>query len=188
MGADKNSSRWRWRLQQDEHSFQHTSPTQYPSWPSPRSHWSATGPRNQQTTFRSETRNTHSGNLHSLLPVLHMSDLWPVPVRPVTSVRPVDRARQAGGYNSSTTSVLESLNDFSRPWNKNNPKTQLARKEKPYTKPSKTTPNRPRTDQQHQDQRHTSQAVHPWQIPQVTCTDLTGQEHGSDRCNLGSLG
>jgi hypothetical protein len=55
MGADTNSSRRRWRLQQDEHSFQHTSPTHYPSWPSPHSHWSATGPRNQQTTFRART-------------------------------------------------------------------------------------------------------------------------------------
>jgi hypothetical protein len=55
MGADKNSSRRRWRLQQDEHGFQHTSPTHYPSWPSPRSHWSATGPRNQHTTFRAKT-------------------------------------------------------------------------------------------------------------------------------------
>jgi hypothetical protein len=27
MGADKNSSRMRWKLQQDEHGFQHTSPT-----------------------------------------------------------------------------------------------------------------------------------------------------------------
>jgi hypothetical protein len=40
MGADKNSSRRRWKLQQDEHGFQHTSPTHYPNWPSPRSHWS----------------------------------------------------------------------------------------------------------------------------------------------------
>jgi hypothetical protein len=29
MGADKNSSRRRWRLQQDEHGPQHTSPTHY---------------------------------------------------------------------------------------------------------------------------------------------------------------
>jgi hypothetical protein len=55
MGVDKISSRRRWRLQQDEHGFQNTSPTQYPSWPSARSHWSATGPRNQQTTFRAKT-------------------------------------------------------------------------------------------------------------------------------------
>jgi Rps23 Pro-64 3,4-dihydroxylase Tpa1-like proline 4-hydroxylase len=38
MGADKNSSRMRSRLQQDEHGFQHTSPTHYPSWPRPCSH------------------------------------------------------------------------------------------------------------------------------------------------------
>jgi hypothetical protein len=55
MGADKNSSRMRWGLQQDEHVFQHMSPTHYPSWPSPRSHRSATGPRSQQTTFRAKT-------------------------------------------------------------------------------------------------------------------------------------
>jgi hypothetical protein len=64
--------------------------------------------------------NTHSGNLHDLLPVLHRSDRWPAPVRPV------DRAGQAGGYNSRTTNVPESLSDFSRPWNKNTPKTQPA--------------------------------------------------------------
>jgi hypothetical protein len=123
MGADKNSSRRRWGLQQDEHGFQHTSPTHYPSWPSPHSHWSATGPWNQQATPEPKHTNTHSGNLHDLLPVLHWSDRWPAPVRPV------DRAGQAGGYSRHTTSVPESLNDFSRPWNKNTPKTQPARKE-----------------------------------------------------------
>jgi hypothetical protein len=41
--------------------------------------------------------NTHCGNLHGLLPVLHRSDRWPAPVRPV------DRAGQAGGYSSRTT-------------------------------------------------------------------------------------
>jgi hypothetical protein len=29
MGADKNSSRRRWKLQQDERGFQHTSQTHY---------------------------------------------------------------------------------------------------------------------------------------------------------------
>jgi hypothetical protein len=51
--------------------------------------------------------NTHSGNLHGLLPVLHRSDRWPAPVRPVTPVRPVDSAGQTGGYISRTTSVPE---------------------------------------------------------------------------------
>jgi hypothetical protein len=59
--------------------------------------------------------NTYSGNLHGLLPVLHWSDRWPASVRPVTPVRPVDSAGQTGGYNSRTTSVPESLSDFSRP-------------------------------------------------------------------------
>jgi hypothetical protein len=52
-------------------------------------------------------------------------------VRPVTPVRPVDSAGQASGYNSCTTSLPESLSDLSRPWNKNNPKTQPAQKENP---------------------------------------------------------
>jgi hypothetical protein len=91
-----------------------------------------------------------------LLPMLNRSDRWPVPVRPVTPDRPVDRAGQAGGYSSCTTNISESLSDFSRPWNRNTPKTQRARK-KPYTKPSKTTPNRPRTDQQqHKPKTHGS--------------------------------
>jgi hypothetical protein len=80
MRADKNSSRRRWRLQQDEHNFQHTSPSYYPSWPSPHSHFSATGPRNQlptsQTWERSRTQN-------SSLTDLHQSGRWAPPVIPV---------------------------------------------------------------------------------------------------------
>jgi hypothetical protein len=53
--------------------------------------------------FVPKLTNTHSGNLHGLLPVLHRSDRWPAPVRPV------DKAGQAGGYNSCTTSVPENL-------------------------------------------------------------------------------
>jgi hypothetical protein len=73
--------------------------------------------------------NTHNGNLYDLLPVLHRLDRWPAQVRPMTPVRPVDRAGQAGGYSNRTSSVSESLSDFSRPWNKNTPKTKPARKE-----------------------------------------------------------
>jgi hypothetical protein len=115
--------------------------------------------------------NTHSRNLHGLLPVLHLSDRWPAPVRPVTLVRPVDSAGQAGGYSSRTTSVPESLGDFSWPWNKN---TQPAQKEKPYTKPNKTTPNRPRTDQQHQDPNTHESSSSPEANP-------TSGSHRSDR-------
>jgi hypothetical protein len=118
--------------------------------------------------------NTHSGNLHGLLPVLHRSDQWPAPVRPV------DRASQAGGYSSRTTSVLESLSDFSRPWNKNTPKTQPAWKEKPTQSLAKQL----QTDQE----LTTSQAVHPRQIPQVAYTGQTGHAHRSDRSILGSSG
>jgi hypothetical protein len=75
--------------------------------------------------------NTHSGDLQGLLPVLHRSDRWPAPVRPV------DSAGQAGGYSSHTTRVPESLSDFTRPWNKNTAKTQPARKEKPTQKLTK---------------------------------------------------
>jgi hypothetical protein len=73
---------------------------------------------NAQTSEPKHT-NTNSGNLHGLLPVLHWSDRWPAPVRPV------DRAGQAGGYKSRTISVPESLSDFSRPWNKTTPKQNL---------------------------------------------------------------
>jgi hypothetical protein len=131
MGADKNSSRRRWRLEQDEHGFQHTSPIHYPSWSSPHSHWSATGPRNQQTTFRAKTHQHAQWKLARLAACAAPVRPWPASVRPVTSVRPVDSAGQAGGYSSRTTSVPECLGDFSRPWNKNTPKTQPARKENP---------------------------------------------------------
>jgi hypothetical protein len=132
--------------------------------------------------FKPKHTNMHSGNLHDLLPVLHRSDRWPAPVRPV------DSAGEAGGYSSRTTSVPVSLNDFSRPWNKNTPKTQPARKENP----TQNLTNQLQTDQEltsnTKTQRHRSQAVHPRQIPQVARTGQTGQEHRSDRCNLGNSG
>jgi hypothetical protein len=106
MRANENSSPRRWKLQQDERGFQHTSPTHYLSWPSPRSHWSATGPRNQHTAFRPENAAEHQtsslqtntgqtgehhrsdrsllvklSNFHKVAP--HRSDRWDTPVRPV---------------------------------------------------------------------------------------------------------
>jgi hypothetical protein len=72
--------------------------------------------------------------------MLHRSDRWPAPVRPVV------RVGQAGGYSSHTTSVPESLSDFSRPWNKNTPKNTTYKEEEPF-KPkqnnSKQTKNKP---------------------------------------------
>jgi hypothetical protein len=76
-------------------------------------------------SYKPKHTNTHSGNVHGLLPVLHQSDRWPAPVRLV------DRAGQAGGYNSRTTNVPESLSDLSRSW----------KEEEPFTKMSKTPPN-----------------------------------------------
>jgi hypothetical protein len=132
--------------------------------------------------------NTHSGNLHGLLLVPHRSDRWPALVRPVTPVRPVDSVGQAGGYSSRTTSVPESLSDFSRPWNKTTPKTQPALKENPTQNLTKQLLIDQELTSSTKTQRHTSQAVHPRQIPQVTYTGQTGQEHRSDRCSLGSSG
>jgi hypothetical protein len=85
--------------------------------------------------------------------VLHRSDRWLAPVRPVTPIRPMDRAGQAGGYNSRTTNGLGSLSDFSRPWNRNTPKKTTCKEEEPFTKPNKTTPNLPKTNQQQHNQR-----------------------------------
>jgi hypothetical protein len=106
----------------------------YPSWSRPRSHWSATDPRNQRTTFRAKTHQHAQRKLARLAacatPVRPMAC-----TRPVTQVRPVDRTRQACGYNSCTTNVPESLSDFSSPWNKNTPKTQPARKNSTQSQP-----------------------------------------------------
>jgi hypothetical protein len=131
--------------------------------------------------------NTHNGNLHGLLPVLHRSDRWAVPVRTVTPVRPVDSAGQAGGY-SSRTSIPESLSDFSRPWNKTTPKTQPALKENPTLYLTKQLQIDQELTSSTKTQRHTSPAAHSRQIPQETCTGQTGQEHRSEQCSLGSSG
>jgi hypothetical protein len=189
MGADKNSSRRRWRLQQDEHGFQHTSPTHYPSWRSPRSHWSATGPRNQQTTFRAKTHQHAQQKLAWLAACAALvrpmacvgqtgdtgQTRWTVPVRPVATAAAQEEFKRA-----SATSL--------GPGTKPPPKTQPALKKNT----TQNLTNQLQTDQEltssTKTQRHTSQAVHPRQIPQVDCTGHTGQEHGSDLCNLGSSG
>jgi hypothetical protein len=84
--------------------------------------------------------------------------------------------------------VPESLSDFFRPWNKNTPKTQPARKENPIQNLTKQLQIDQELTSSTKTQTHTSQAVHPRQIPQVVCTGQTGQEHQSDRCSLGSSG
>jgi hypothetical protein len=66
MGADKNSSRGRLKLRQDElarsNPRNHTLRTSTPRLPKPRSHWSATGPRNKLYQQPQHTRSTDSGN------------------------------------------------------------------------------------------------------------------------------
>jgi hypothetical protein len=166
MGADKNSSRRRWRLLQDEHGFQHTSLTHYPSWPSPRSHWSATGPRNQQTTFRVKKHQHAQRKLARLAacaaPVRPVAwlDRWREPARPVATA-----AAQQTFQKASVTSL--------GPGTKK-PQNATCTEGKPYTKPNKTTPNRPRTNQQHQDPKTHESSSSPEANP-------TSYSHRSDR-------
>jgi hypothetical protein len=66
MGADKNSFRWRLELQQDELARSdpqnHTLHTSTFRLPKPRSHWSATGPRNKHYQQPQLPRTHDSGN------------------------------------------------------------------------------------------------------------------------------
>jgi hypothetical protein len=66
MGADKNSSRRRLKLRQDELARSdpqnHTLCTSTFRLPKPRSHWSATGPRNKHYQQPQHTRTHDSGN------------------------------------------------------------------------------------------------------------------------------
>jgi hypothetical protein len=77
-------------LQQDEQGFQHTSPTHYPSWPSPRSHWSATRSRNQHTTFRPENAAEYQTS------------------------SPLTNTSQTGEHHRSDRSLLVRVDDFHR--------------------------------------------------------------------------
>jgi hypothetical protein len=66
MGADKNSSRRRLKLRQDELARSdpqnHTLRTSTFRLPRPRSHWSATDPRNKHYQQPQHTRTHDSGN------------------------------------------------------------------------------------------------------------------------------
>jgi hypothetical protein len=165
MGVDKNSSRRRWGLHQDDT----TSNTCLRLTTQVGQAHATTGVLLDLGTNKQPSEpkhaNTNSGNLHGLLPVLHRSDRCPAPVRPVTPVRPVDRAGQAGGYNSRTTSVPESLSDLSRPWNKNTPKTQPTRKENPTQSLAKQLQTDQELTSSTTTQGHTIQIVHLRKIP-----------------------
>jgi hypothetical protein len=188
MGADKKSSRRRWRLLQDEHDFQHTSPTLYPSWPSPRSHWSATGPRSQHATFRAKTHQHAQRKLARLAACA-------APVRPMACVGQTGDTSQTGGQRRSGRWLQQPHNKCSRKpqWllqalEQNHPKTQPTPKENPTQNVTKQLQTDQELTSSTKTQRHTSQVVHPRQIPQETHTGQTGQEHRSDRCSLGSSG
>jgi hypothetical protein len=79
MGADKNSSRRRLKLQQDELSRSdpqnHTLCTSTFRFPKPHSHWSATGPRNKHYQQSQLLRTHDSGNNSEAgcLPVTRLS-------------------------------------------------------------------------------------------------------------------
>jgi hypothetical protein len=112
------------------------------------------------------------------------------PVRPMACAGQIGDTGQTGGQHRSgrllqkphngTTSIPESLSDFSRPWNKNTLKTQLARKENPTPSLSKQLQIDQELTSSTETQRHTSQAVHPRQIPQEACTGQTGQAYGKN--------
>jgi hypothetical protein len=81
----------------------------------------------------------------------------------------VGRASQAGGYSNRTTNIPESLSDFSRPWNKESPETQPARKKNPTQKVAKQLQTDQKLTSNTTTQRHMSQA-HLRQIPQMAHT------------------
>jgi hypothetical protein len=62
----------------------------YPSWTRPRSHWSATGPRSQYTTFRTKTHHHAQRKLAQLAACA-------TPVRPMVFVGQTGDTCQTGG-------------------------------------------------------------------------------------------
>jgi site-specific DNA-cytosine methylase len=156
------------KLQQDEHDFQHTSSTDYPSWPNPHSHWSATDPRNQLLTLPTRERRG-TPNLEST--DQHRSDRWAPPVRPVPA--------------GETWRLPQKVSTLLRPM-QHTGQTGLSKKAPKHQTglpSSKLTQTR---NSSNTEQQQTHPNVHLRQIPQVTRTGKTGQEHRSDRCGLGS--
>jgi hypothetical protein len=100
MGADKNFSKeieapTRWtRLPT------HVSDS-YPSWPRPRSHWSATDPRNQQTILQAKTHQ-HAQRKRARL------------AASATPVRPMACTGQTGGQSRSGRWLQQPHNKCSR--------------------------------------------------------------------------
>jgi hypothetical protein len=146
----------------------------YSCWRRPRNHWSATGPRNEHTAFRTKTHEHTQWKLERLAACA-------TPVRPMDCAGQTGDTGQTSGQSRSGRWLQQlhnkhsrSLSGFSRPWNKNTPKTQPARKKNPSQSPAKTTPNRPRTDQQ----QHNPKTQEPSSSPE---TNPTRGSHQSDR-------
>jgi hypothetical protein len=119
----------------------------YPSWSRPRSHWSATNPRNQQTTFRAKT------HLHAQRKLARLA-VSATPNRPMARAGQTGDTGQTGGYSSHTTNVPESLSDSSRLWNKNTLKTKPGRKKNPTQSQQKHLQNCQELTNTNTTQRH----------------------------------
>jgi hypothetical protein len=119
MGADKNSSRRRWLLQQDKHDNQNTSPTQLPMLAKTTQqlecYWSL-----EPTTTKTLTPNTQRKTAHPTV--------CAILVRLMAPVIPVDSVGQAGDKHQVHSEVPGSLSDFSMPWKKPPPKLRLQEK------------------------------------------------------------
>jgi hypothetical protein len=89
-------------------------------------------------------------------------------------VRPVDSVGQVVCKQQIHNNVPGSLCDSFRPWNKNHHQSTTWNEGKSLTKPSKPTPNKPRTYQQdHVTQPHERNSS-PRQNPTRPCTGQTG--------------
>jgi hypothetical protein len=79
----------------------------YPSWSRPCSHWSATDPKNQQTTFRTKTHQHAQRKLARLAACA-------TPIRPIASVGQTGDAGQTGGQSRSGRWLQQPHNKCSR--------------------------------------------------------------------------
>jgi Mg-chelatase subunit ChlI len=105
---------------------------------------------------------------------LRRSDRWTEPVRSVAAA-----AAQQVFQRASMTSL--------GPVTKTPPKTHPAKKNSSQTQ-AKHLQNTQELTSKNTTQRHTDSATHSRNIPQRAPTSQNGQEHRSDRCNLGSSG
>jgi hypothetical protein len=79
----------------------------YPSWSGPHSHWSATDPRNQQTTFQAKTHKHAPRKLTRLA-------VCATPVRPMACAGQTGETSQTGGQSRSGRWLQQPHNKCSR--------------------------------------------------------------------------